>query len=309
MLFGGSAGSAFQNVGRFFLYRPDSAIRSAAYFDTNKGLVKEYEYQFTTNNLGLVQKADVETGKPSALVLGDSFTQGQGAEPWFEQVAPFFAASNLQPINGGLLASGFRQWMLLHEHLKSRDIVIKKLVVVLISDDYERPVWNFPPHVLECLSNYLACVGDEEFYGMPPDSGRQAFLEMLRNYKDPLVSRARLRGLLPATTLAYGQARRLAGAAMADDARDSRQIRFFTDRYGENMIFVHLPELEELRDGLDETGLAVREAIRQSGARLFDGFKHCGLTVEDFYVHDHHPNAAGYVKIADCVREAAKEIM
>jgi len=322
MLFGGGAGSAFENVGRFFLYRPASVIRAAAYFDTAVGLVQEYEYEFHTNNLGLVQKDNVVAGAPSVLILGDSFTEGQGAEPWFERVAPFFVARNHQPINGGLLGTGFSQWILLHEHLRARNIVIKKLIVVLISDDYERPIWNFSTQVLNCLSSYLNCMGDEEFYGMPPDSLRHAFLEKLRHYQN---SKAARRRLLPATTLAYGKVRHHSAearewlnlrlrqpqepVAAADDPSGARHVSFFADLYGKDVVFVHLPVLTELHDGPEEPGIAARAAIRESGAKFFDGFSRCGLTVSDYYAYDGHPNAAGYAKIADCVREAAKEIM
>ena len=295
-------------------------VQVAAYYDGNDGLINEFEYEFHTNNLGLVQKDDVEAGTPSALILGDSFTEGQGAEPWFEQVAPFFQERNLQPINGGLMGTGFRQWIVLHEYLRARNIIVKKLIVVWISDDYGRPLWNFPRRVLRCLSSYLNCYGDEEFYGMPPDSERQAFLMKLRSTQDAREERHRL---MPATTLAYGEARQLAARALerlnerwrqspelslVDDPPGPAHVKFFADRYGKDVVFVHLPAQTEM-DGPDEPGIAVRAAIKESGARFFDGYTRCGLTIADYHVHDGHPNAAGYAKIARCVREAAKEIL
>ncbi|MDP2389422.1 MAG: hypothetical protein Q8N52_03760, partial [Acidobacteriota bacterium] len=206
-LLGGAPGSVYENVGRFYLYRPQTVVRVASYYNGVHDLVKEFEYERHTNNLGLVQKSDVHAGTPSVLILGDSFTEGMGAEPWFEQVVPFFVERNLQPINGGLMGTGFRQWILLHEHLTAQNIVVKKLIVVFISDDYGRNVWNFTKHQLDCFASYLNCKGDEEFYGMPPDSERPAFLRKLRSITDARVARHRL---LPATTLAYGEARRLA---------------------------------------------------------------------------------------------------
>jgi hypothetical protein len=57
---------------------------------------------------GLVQDKDLVRGVKSILLLGDSFTEGQGAEPWFRQIAPQIEKLNYQPINGGLFGTGFR---------------------------------------------------------------------------------------------------------------------------------------------------------------------------------------------------------
>jgi hypothetical protein len=48
----------------------------------------EYDYRFRTNNLGLARDADVAPGLTSLLLLGDSFTEGQWAQPWFRFVSP-----------------------------------------------------------------------------------------------------------------------------------------------------------------------------------------------------------------------------
>lgn len=319
LLLGAPTGSALQNVGRSFQYQPNSLIHAAAYFDSHGGVVKEYEYQFATNNMGLVQKADVAPGRASALLLGDSFTEGQGAEPWVEQLAPFLVASGYQPINGGLFGTGFEHWILLHDRLREHGMVITKLIVVLISEDYERAAWNLRPEVLSCLSDYRNCVGDEEFYGLPPEGSRATFLTSLSRYRS---ARQRLRSWFPATTEAYGHTRQIAagardwlktqlhgGPAIADDVVRARRVRFFAELYGTNVIFVHLPTRDELRDGMDPLGEAARKAIRESHAKFFDGFTRCGLAIGDFHVHDGHPTAAGYSKVAACVREAAREIM
>ena len=240
----------------------------------------------------MVQTGNVEPGRRSVLILGDSFTEEKG----------------YQPINGGILGTGFRQWILLHEYLKSSNIMIDKLIVVFISDDSQRPVWNFRPRVLQCLSDYRDCVGNEDFHGMPPDAQRQAFLERLRAFRlrSPDAYET-LRNLLPATTKAYRQARRFAAAP--EDSFDAAQIRYFSDRYGKNVVFVHLPDRSELLQGPEEPGVAVRKAVREAGAKFFDGFERCGLAIADYYVNDSHPNRIGYRKIANCVRAAAGEIM
>lgn len=326
-LVGADSGSAFQNIGQFFVFQPDSKIRAAVYYDTRLGWVKEFEHEFQTNNFGLVQRQDIHAGRPSVLVLGDSFTEGVGAEPWFEQLAPSLLERDYQPVNGGLAGTGFRQWLLLHDHLRARNILIQKLVVVMISDDYGRVIRNFSTGMLRCLANYLDCAGggDQDAFGMPPESQRQAFLERMRSRRVALNSMASVWRRLPATSRAYSQGLHLADvtrdwlvdrlrqqpgpANLMGDDLDASAITHFADLYGDNVIFVHLPSRYELRNGPDRAGRATIAAIRATGAKYFDGFTRCGLTAADYHVYDGHPNAAGYAKITACVREAAKQIL
>jgi lysophospholipase L1-like esterase len=328
MLFGGGKEGVFQNIGDFFLYQPASVIHRATYFDTREGWVKEFEYEFDTNNIGLVQRESIDPAKPSVLILGDSFTEGQGAKPWFETLVPFFQEKHYQAINGGILGTGFSHWILLHDYLKGKNIAIKKLIVVFISNDYMRPIFYLRQQDIQCLYNYFDCIGDEWFYGMPPESQRHAFLEKLRKYRVNTINAPgfgnSLRKLLPATRKAYGMGRHLAiwvkwrlnarfhlfpeEDLVKDDSFYVKQVRYFSDLYGKDVIFVHLPDKDELDTGPDAEGIATRAAIRDAGAKLFDGFRGCGLTLSDYYVNDGHPNPAGYAKIATCVREAATEI-
>ena len=53
------------------------------YYKENEFL-KIWDYEFSTNNFGLVQKSDIYSDKDSILFLGDSFTEGQGATPWID---------------------------------------------------------------------------------------------------------------------------------------------------------------------------------------------------------------------------------
>ena len=59
---------------------------------------------------------------------------------------------------------------------------------------------------------------------------------------------------------------------------------------------------------MPHTSAAARERIRQAGGRLYDGFAGCGLTRGDYHLHDRHPNAQGYAKIARCVGEAVETL-
>src|SRR5947207_7563251 len=129
-------GSIFENHGDIFTYLPNKELRNLTGFLSGDGFAVEYDYHFRTNNFGLVQDTDIAPTRDSLLLLGDSFTEGQGAEPWFRLVSPQIDSLGYQPINGGLLATGFEQWVELERYLAARDVKIQKLVIVFISDDF-----------------------------------------------------------------------------------------------------------------------------------------------------------------------------
>jgi hypothetical protein len=80
-------------------------------------------------------------------------------------------------------------------------------------------------------------------------------------------------------------------------------IANFIKVYGkDNVAFMHLPQKDEM-SGPNEIGMEARQSIRDSGGELYDGFRLCGLTEADYYLHDGHPNKQGYEKIENCVSQ------
>lgn len=311
MLFGSSSGgSAFQNLDTIFTYKPNSTIRAEAFYYVNNNLSKAYGYEFKTNNLGLVQGQDIDLNKDSLLLLGDSFTEGQGASPWFERLV-HTKPNGLQLINGGLLGTGFEQWGLLHDHLIKTGVKVKKVAVIFISDDYRRTVWNFPAKVIACLSKIENCVGDEGYFPIPPDQELKSFLQKMQDFrtqeyaiKDTRQSEKWIRRYLSSVHHAWEFTKQ--NFQIHFRSKSPEVIEQLTKKYGDGMIFIHLPTKDEILAGNqpDDLGLLAREHIQQQGGKVFDGFSQCGLNAADFYQSDPHPNEGGYSKIEQCVSRA-----
>src|SRR3984893_15331886 len=147
----------FENHQDIFTYIPHDEIRNLTGFFSDDEFIVEYDYHFRTNNFGLVQDADIVTERESLLLLGDSFTEGQGADPWFRLVSPKIDELGYQAVNGGLLATGFQQWLKLERYWAAKELRTRKLVVLFISDDYRRTVTHIAPAVFECLSAPPLC--------------------------------------------------------------------------------------------------------------------------------------------------------
>jgi hypothetical protein len=302
----------FENHEDIFTYLPHNEIRNVTAFFSDDDFVVDYDYRFRTNNCGLVQDADIVPERESLLLLGDSFTEGQGAEPWFRLVSPAIDKLGYQPINGGVLGTGFQQWLKLDRYLVAKNIQIRKLVVLFISDDYHRPVWHIPPAVFECLSAPPLCrVEDSYLYRLPPREEVSSWIARVRTARGPMKPRLKVSAaaLLPASYSVYMFFKQLILFAQAEHeshAAIAELIRIYGPK---NVAFIHLPQKDEVGHGPNDLGLKARRAIEDAGGKLFDGFKLCQLTGTDYYMNDDHPNKGGYTKIAACAANVINELV
>jgi hypothetical protein len=311
--------SIFRNLDDIFTYVPNSQIFSRVIYFSGSSYSTEYAYKFKTNNFGLVQDKDLVRGVTSILLLGDSFTEGQGAEPWFRQIAPRIERLNYQPINGGLQGTGFLNWWELEQFLSANEIAVAKLVVIFISDDVRRPKWNFSEHDLACLRSINLCRGFEGFLRLPPAPEFARWVAKIGTSREPrnVGIKERIGSALPATYAVYRFFLNVAKRSAPPQGTPG-QIELVTtvinemvEKYGrENVLFIQLPRgKEELRGAILPDGLLTRKLIRDSGARYADGTSLCGLDGSDFFARDGHPNQQGYSKIAKCITDIVEPFL
>jgi hypothetical protein len=311
IMFFAGGGTIFQNHGNIFTYVPHNEVRSVTVYFSDEDFVVEYDNRFNTNNYGLVQDLDIVRARPSLLILGDSFAEGQGADPWFRQLAAQTDNLKYQLINGGLLGTGFEQWSNLEQYLSAENVQIRKLLVIFISDDFNRRVWNFAPQVLGCLRSVSLCPSDKSlFVRLPPAPELAAWIDRIRIIQmTQATARDRVeqiaRSILPASYRVYYH---LNTKFSSTKIRSRAVIADLIRKYGtENVAFLHLPQKDET-NGPGELGLEARQAVRDAGGTLFDGFKLCRLSAGDYHIHDNHPNKQGYDKIAQCVHQVIQEM-
>jgi hypothetical protein len=318
VMFFDGANSVFENHGSIFTYVPSDDVRSLTAYYSDDSYVVEYDYMFHTNNYGLVQDFDTDPNRSSLLILGDSFTEGDGAEPWFRKLSTQTKNNRYQMINGGLIGTGFEQWEEFQDYLSTeKNIHIRKLLVIFISDDYSRGVWNFNAVDLRCLHSIVTCSLDQTiYYRLPPLSGLPDWVSRIRAARN---SKSGMRGwldritrrFLPASYQVFEYLRAMAKSSSKAEQQKQRSRAAITrliQKYGpENVIFLHLPQKDEVA-GPNELGLEARRAIRESGANLLDGFQLCALSLNDYHIHDGHPNERGYSEIANCVSKVIQKM-
>jgi hypothetical protein len=298
-------------------YAPNKTMQFAlVYLPDLKGprLDREYAYRITTNSYGLVQLKDPVPDKPAILLLGDSFTEGQGASPWFYDVEKRWPKeSPYQLVNGGLFGTGFQHWTPIYRQLASM-LPVRKVLILFIAHDWLRPLLQLPDETIRCLQSSHNCDGSTVFYGMPDDPAA-AEEELKRIVKSRAAYVAKVdrdqrfveRFALFRNLVQPGY-RWLRGTIRGNDpdmlnfAASRQALLDLAAKIGrDNLVLLHLPQKEEVEGGPNALSLKGREVMRQAGMKPVDGFASCGMTPADFHVRDGHPNADGYRKIGLCV--------
>jgi hypothetical protein len=313
-----SEGDVFQNKNwGGFVYAPNARIHSLTYYITElsgRELAKEYEYDIATNSYGLVQRNDIDDSKPSVLLLGDSYTEGQGASPWFYDFeARWPKDSRYQVINGGIQGTGIEAWERFYRNI-SKIAKIEKLVVIFISDDWSRSVWQFPAQYLECLRLAPRCNGADPFLGLPKNPA-EAKLQLARMSKarlDYLAMRKRRQNFFLSSQI-YRQLLKPAYDLWELPNKEQFEkskiaaLRLVAELGSQNVLFIHVPQKDELLSGPNVLGKEAVSFIRDNGLLLVDGFEKCQLATMHFHLHDGHPNAVGYGKLEKCISESVRD--
>ena len=123
-----------------------------------------------------------------------------------------------QPVNGGVLGTGFQQWLKLGGYLSLKNIDVSKVIVLFISDDYQRPVWNVPSPVFKCISSPSLCrVEQSYFYRLPPPGEMGSWIARVRDGRRPMKPHLKLSAsaLLPASSSVYAYLKQLVVSAQA----------------------------------------------------------------------------------------------
>ena len=319
MLF--EAGDNFQNFNGYFKYFPNQEIRSTTLYSKSEptsidDLVIEYDYLIRTNNFGLVMKRDVSPNEHAIFVIGDSFTEGQGASPWFYELEDSYDANGAQIINLGILGTGPQQWEnLASSTTQQLGLEVVATVVNIIPDDMNRPVWTFKQRVLNCLHN-ASCdyvFGFQGYNFVSKESNHDIKLSVLNSI--------------------INSPNRFSSGSTFSSIKDFlKQSHVIVDLYN---FFKPKPSSSALTDN-EAALLSLNEAVsrnlyvnvvsqksinsinysdHKTAKRLIEflnenQIKHkwCDIPVDGFHKNDGHPNAYGYNILRECTRYALSKL-
>lgn len=305
----------------YWLYQPHQTIRSTTVYQFPcQTPVVQYDVRFTTNNLGLVQKQDARRDLDTVAVFGDSFTEGQGATPWFydfENDATAILPAQTQLLNFAQQGDGPPNWLNEFKDF-SKNYHFKKALFIIIGEDWMRGAGNFSDEDMACFANPAICQGDRWFstaLDTPED-------ELLRITNQRSLAhhgnepQACISGWLQRYSRLYRQIKHWEKMSTKDvqsfmTARQSKHTEntavlttMMTAMGGpQNVVMVVVPMRDEADRGrLSDNTQAVIKSVQEAG--LTNLVTCTAMNGGDFYNWDGHPNAAGYKKVRACAVQA-----
>ena len=301
-----SQGKIFKSHNDFYLYEKNLSQKRYLnfYYDKkNSKLKKIWDYEFSTNNYGLVQDFDLDEKKKSILFLGDSFTEGQGAEPWLNSLGN--ELNGLQIINGGIQGTGFNQFENLEKYLSDL-FNIKKTVVIFISPDVRRGIVRAKNS--KCLENFSNC-GDKDYtLGIPDDENFdiESFVLDKAKFDPELHFKKKIRYFIRDLYL-YNYTRTIVNTfRLRNDntiKNNLKSILSLKKKYLENILFIRIKDPNEImfKRNTYETRL-IDNFFKNNNIK----YHYCEMNndLKLFHKYDFHPNKLGYKNLKACVLNA-----
>ena len=306
-------GNNFKNYKDFFTYYPNTSIRSLTLYSKAKptnlsDLVIEYDYVINTNNAGLVMQKDLKSKEEVIYVIGDSFTEGQGASPWFYKLEEFNDNANVKLVNLGILGTGPIQWKNLENYITQQfKLVVKGSIINIIPSDMERSTWIFKEHELKCLRTSV-CNYTSGFQGfnfkISNDNNKIKMLVLTNlinrpanNFKDfvkhSYVINEIVQYIKKINKSPYIEANEEALLALKHVAKNNVFVNVVAQKSINSRNFSNYPLTKKLIEFLENNKF---------------NFKWCDIPLEGFHKYDSHPNEKGYITLQKCTEDALKTL-
>lgn len=305
--------NALRNIDdAYWTYTPNTHVRSVTMYSYPASPpILEGDVTLETNNLGLVQRTDLEKDQKTIALIGDSFTEGQPCDPWFYSLEDDFhkKTRDCQLVNMGLMGTGPQHWERLFTDI-NKEYPIGKILILFIQNDFERSIFTWDEHQMHCID--IEICTDDYWYGIDRSASQEEIISMTK-------SRERQRHGNSTMTLLDGFLRRWlysyryiratmksitdAKAYMTQSAykeaveKNMAAIRRIVSEVGkDNAVFLSIssrPEAE--RHAFEEKTLRLVGEL----AALTSAAQIRSLLLEpgDFSDYDGHPNTRGYEKI------------
>lgn len=303
-------------VDGLWTYNPNTEIRSiASYSLPPKGAWIEYDCKFKTNKFGLINTNYTNQDEVDLLVLGDSFTEGQGGCPWLteESISKDNSLRGKVILNGGLMGTGVLAFEKLTDWLESQ-IKIKNIIVIAISNDFKRklPPENFWSKDQKCLNNY-ECDNTNYWWGLIPDASKEEILQKtairskLRNNPDSWGDSLEYFSM---TYRSVSALKKIFSSKMDSPEKNTNNTEYEDSLKALIRLRSKYPEMKLLLvEQRDEVGILGRENLDTKAVLEMLSFHKiaydlCSLGIGDYMPIDGHPNPDGYKKLRNCLLNA-----
>lgn len=301
-------GKLFEPFQDFYLYEKNIKEKRFLNFfidEKENRLVKIWDYNFSTNNYGLVQSDNLDEKKESILFLGDSFTKGTGSEPWLDDLASNY--NKFQIINAGLGATGFLQFKNLDNYL-SKKLNIKKRVIIFISQDIRRNIILL--NNSKCIIDYLKCDYNNNPQSIPKNKDFDVEEYLSEKLLDKNKNKRTNLRLFVKNLYIYQYLRTSINTLRLKNNDvikiNLESIKNFKKKYGEEIIFIRIKDAGEIMFKRDSYETKVINQFFEEN-KIKGYFCDMNNDLSMFHEYDLHPNKKGYEFIQNCVLKILKD--
>jgi len=308
------SGNNFQNFQNFFKYYSNTSIRSTALFSKVKptklsDLIIEYDYIISTNNAGLVMQKDLKNAEEVIYIVGDSFTEGQGASPWFYKMEEFYNNTNVKLVNLGILGTGPKQWNNLENFITNQfNLAVKGSVINIIPSDMTREVWVFKKKEITCLvsrvCNYLG--GFQGFDFEVNDNNYKIKKSLLDSFNNK-IPKDNFKNFIKKSYVIVDIYRYIKNFLKAPIIKSNEEALLNLKRAAKNNVFVNLISQKPIDSKKFSNNNLSKNLIKFLEKNKFD-FKWCHIPSNGFHKNDGHPNEKGYIILRKCTEDALKAL-
>lgn len=305
----------FRDQHKEFGYSPFSSNREVAVFAQGDHAWIEYDVSYTANNAGLVQRRNIDPAKAHIVIVGDSFTHGQGTSPWFYELENELQEWPLA--NLGIIGTGILHWEKALDWFQRRVAKVDKVVIVFIASDFQRPYWfaRSTPHELQFCYEISCGMVFTRLFDADPFALAQYRRDLLQ--KQALARSRGSSSMNGVLNILLAETR--TGTLLLDVVRSTRTepSKYLDENMASLQVLLarhdvafalHLPEKREAAQGRwSAASTQVRSFVSTLKLNYVDGMERCALEASDFREIDAHPNATGYRKIQKCVATLIKE--
>lgn len=297
-------------------YRPNTAIREVSVYglpslvSTEPALTIEFDCPMRSNNLGLLQDDDIPPGTPVTLVLGDSFTSGQGGCPWFHKLQAQRPQDRL--LNAGLLGTGVDQWWRLLEYLRKQGVVVERVLLISISNDFKRRVWNWTAADLDCIDRGVCAVEWRySWQGVRADETADELMARTRARYARRFAKYNALSMWSFSLLNHSLLLKFVHIAVENTAnalRSGAGVLPQAETALQSFKALGVPVRVLMVNQRNETGMLGNETDATAAVAKLDAhglpYSWCRLGHDDFLRIDGHPTVAGYDKLVACADKA-----
>ena len=285
---------ALQNKDGYFNFHPNTTIHIISYYpDSSGNPTPEYNCSYRSDDLGFISNIR-NYQEANILILGDSFTQGDGGCEWIPRLDPDVRS---QVYSTGVMGLGVLHWNNIISDLAQLKQP-KRILLIFITDDFFRTDWVYSRRQIECVDDHGNCQG-AYWYPIAGDLGAIATKRVTERYQIPGIMNS-LKYHLIAT---YSLYRILTSKSPDEDRvfiRSMDVVSKLAKKYDIKLLWVN-----ERADSKRTSPRAQAIARRLRDLKEVSTVQ-CNIPTNNFLPRDPHPNAAGYDVLKDCVERLVR---